>query len=191
MANSEEQTNPRTASGVSLSGSEPGATTGSADRSPQGDMRDKGRETADEIRQTAQHKAEGVFDQQKGVAADQAKSLSSAFRKMAQELDDQNQGYLSGYAKRMADCTDTASERLRDQDMNGLMGQVRDYSRQQPALFMGGAVAAGFVLARFLNSSQKRDETSSPQGSGSTTSADMSSTTDSRHSSDRADKGLY
>ena len=97
MANSEEQTNPRTASGVSLSGSEPGATTGSADRSPQDDMRDKGRETADEIRQTAQHKAEGVFDQQKGVAADQAKSLSSAFRKMAEELDDQKQGYLSGY----------------------------------------------------------------------------------------------
>lgn len=174
MANSDEQSGTGTStSGNPSMGTTPGGS-GSAERSSQDNIRQKGRESADEVRQAAQRKAEGVFDQQKGAAADQAHGLSSAFRKMAEELDSQDQGYLSGYVTRMASCTDTVSQRLRDQDMNGLMRQVRDYSRQQPALFMGGAVAAGFVLARFLNSSQKHDATPATQDQTSSMSSGVS-----------------
>lgn len=184
MANSEERNSAYTSAGGS---------------SHQDDIRNHGREAADEIKDAAHEKAEGVFDQQKGSVADQAKGLSSAFRKMAQELDDQDQGYLSGYANRMASYTDTASERLRDQDMDGLAGQVRDYSRQQPAVFMGGAVVLGFVLARFMNSSQKRDEGRTSQSRTGTilgdvpgnASGDVSVTAGSASSSERADKGFY
>jgi|GEM_PF-1556871 len=175
MANSEERTNAYTSSGSS---------------SHQDEIRDKGRETADEVKQAARQKAEGVFDQQKGVAADQVHSLSSAFRKMAEELDDQDQGYFSDYATRMANCTGTLSERLRDQDMGSLMRQVRTYGREQPALFLGGAVAAGFMLARFVNSSQQRDEKPFPQDNGNM-STDVSSPPHSTPPGERADKGLY
>jgi len=157
------------------------ADSSSGGSSHQDDIRNDGREAADEVKDAAHEKAEGVFDQQKGIVADQAKGLSAAFRKMAQELDDQDQGYLSGYVNRMASYADTASERLRDQDMDGLAGQVRNCSRQQPALFMGGAVAAGFVLARFMNSSQKRDEQRAPQNHTNNLSGNDSS----------ADKGIY
>jgi hypothetical protein len=35
---------------------------------------------------------------------------------------------------------------------------VEDFARRQPALFIGGSVAAGFALARFLKSSADRRE---------------------------------
>ena len=116
------------------------------------EARERTRQSAHEVKDAARQQAEGMFDQQKEVAANEAEKFASVFRKMAKEFDQQDQHYFSGYANNIARCTDGISQRLREKDLGTLMDQVQDYSRRQPAAFIGGAVAAGFLLARFLNS---------------------------------------
>ncbi|MGC3874712.1 hypothetical protein ACPF7Z_15730 [Halomonas sp. GXIMD04776] len=163
MTNPENPTTPNTSSSGSTS-------TGTA-TSHHDDMKEKGRQTADEVRDAARAQAEGMFDHQKGVAADQAESLSTVFRKMAKEFEAQDQRYFSGYANNIARATDAISQRLREQNLDTLMYQLQDYSRRQPAVFLGGAIAAGFFLARFLNSSQQHSPSNASYSGSSTLSA--------------------
>lgn len=160
----------RTTPGTSTPGNVSGGTT-----TRDNDVREKGRQTAEEVRNAARAQAEGMFDRQKGAAADQAESLSTVFRKMAKEFDAQDQSYFSGYANNIARTTDSISQRLREQNLDSLMYQLQDYSRRQPAVFLGGAIAAGFFLARFLNSSQQRSSSHSSSGSSASTPTTTSS----------------
>ncbi|WP_162619471.1 hypothetical protein [Salinicola peritrichatus] len=192
MANTEDRENSHTSSsyGSGAPGSTHGAEAGSANSSHQSDMKEKGRETADEVKHAARRKAEDMFERQKGTAAEQAEGLSAALRNMAKNLDEQDQRYFSSCASNMARCTDALSQRLREQNLGSLMGQVQGYSRRQPALFLGGAVAAGFFLARFFNSSQQHDsqqheETNATQTDGGTASSGSNTATDSM------DKSVY
>lgn len=130
-----------------------------------GEAKERARQTANEVKGAAQQQAEGMFNQQKDAAAEQAEKLSTVFRKMAEEFEAQDQSYFSGYANNIARCTDTISQRLREQSLGSLVTQVKDYSQRQPAVFIGGAIAAGFLLARFLRSSNR----SNPAGSTGTT----------------------
>ncbi|WP_442487426.1 hypothetical protein [Halomonas litopenaei] len=165
MSDSDNRTNPDiSTSGDSTIGATPGNTNDRAD-----DVKDKYRQTADQVRNVARAQAEGMFDRQKTVAANQADSLAMAFHKMADELDAQDQRSLHGYATNIARTTDVISQRLREQNMDTLMYQLKDYSRHQPALFLGGAITAGFLLARFLNSSQQGNSSSTNEGSRPTT----------------------
>lgn len=134
-----------------------------------GEAKERARQTADEVKDAAQHQVEGLFNQQKEAAAEQAEKLSTVFRKMAEEFDAQDQSYFSGYANNIARCTDSLSQRLREKDLGSLMSQAQAYSRRQPAVFIGGAVAVGFLLARFLRSSNRQNTTgnaNSATGSG-------------------------
>lgn len=171
MANPEDRTSKHTSSpGVTsqTSGtgksneSNPGEDPGQGS-SRQHEAKEKGRETADEVGNAARMKAEGMFDEQKWVFADHAERMSTVFRKMAKGFEEQEQRYFSSYANNIARCTDALSQRLREQDLNSLINQVQRYSQRQPAVFLGGAIAAGFFLARFLNSSQKRKAANASQ----------------------------
>jgi hypothetical protein len=133
-----------------------GSASSGGGSSQQDEFKQRGRETAQELKGAARQQAEGMFSQQRDAAADQAEKISSAFRKMADEFDQQEQPLFSGYANSVASCTDDLSHRLREKDLGGLLEQAQDYSRRQPALYFGGAVAAGFLLARFLRSSNER-----------------------------------
>lgn len=134
-----------------------GTTSPSGSSSSQREeVKGRAQQTADEVKGAAQQRAEGMFEQQKNVAAEQTEKLSTVFRKMAKEFDAQDQRYFSGYANNLARATDSLSQRLREKDLGSLITQVQDYSRRQPAVFLGGAVAVGFVLARFLRSSNER-----------------------------------
>ena len=90
------------------------------------------------------------------MAADQTGKLASVFHKMAEQFDEQDQHYFSSCANNLARSTDVLSERLRDRDIETLLTQAKDYSRRQPAVFIGGAIATGFLLARFMKSSGER-----------------------------------
>jgi ElaB/YqjD/DUF883 family membrane-anchored ribosome-binding protein len=161
--------NPETRANPSLPVNDNGPAGGSGSAasgrgsSQRDDFKQRGRETAQEIKGAARQQAEGLFSQQRDAAAEQAEKISSAFRKMADEFDEQEQPLFSGYAKNVASCTDDLSHRLREKDLGGLVEQAQDYSRRQPGLYFGGAVAAGFLLARFLRSSNERQTQQQPR----------------------------
>ncbi len=52
-----------------------------------------------------------------------------------------------------ARAVDGPSDNLSSRSVNELMDSAAGLARAEPALFIGGSVAAGFALARFLKSS--------------------------------------
>ncbi|HSV28324.1 MAG TPA: hypothetical protein VLL76_02160, partial [Candidatus Omnitrophota bacterium] len=52
-----------------------------------------------------------------------------------------------------AEQLDRVSNYLRQSDWNDILVGAENFARRQPYWFVGGAVAAGFLMARFLKSS--------------------------------------
>lgn len=129
--------------------------TESGNRSQHDELKDRAKHTADELKEEAWQRANDTMEQQKRILADRTGKLATALHHMADELNSQEQPYFSRYANNLARCTDTLSERLRERDIKTLMTQVEDYTRRQPSLFIGGAIAAGFLFARFMRSSNE------------------------------------
>lgn len=114
-------------------------------------VQDKAKEAADQARDEALRRA----DTQKGFVADQISNFSEAVRSMAMQFKDQDQVSMADYTYRLADRTDQFADRLRDENSESLLKQAQDFSRREPALFIGGMVAGGFLLSRFLKSSNR------------------------------------
>src|SRR3546814_8495932 len=60
------------------------------------------------------------------------------------------------YADQAARGREGFAQTLREKDLDGLVEDVGDFARRQPALFLGGAVALGFAMSRFLKTSGNR-----------------------------------
>ncbi|WP_346795594.1 hypothetical protein R5M92_09025 [Halomonas sp. Bachu 37] len=141
------------------------ATTGSAGNGSLNPDKAKqqGRETAHEVSEAAHQQAENLFSQQRDNAAEQAGKFSSVFQKMADEFDNQQQPYFSEKARKLADTTDRFTQNLRNRDLQSICNDAQSYSRREPALFIGGAIAAGFLVSRFLRSSSQHQSASGSQ----------------------------
>lgn len=140
-------------------------------------LKQKGRDTAHEVGEAAQHQAESYFNKQRNNAAEQTHKITSVLQKMADEFDEQEQPYFSKQARKFADTTDRFSHTLRDKDLRSVCNEAKSFSRREPALFLGGVIAAGFLATRFLRSSNQHSQSHSDSHSHSD-SAD----THSRHS---------
>lgn len=118
-------------------------------------LKQQGRDTAHEVGEAAQHQAEGYFNQQRDNAAEQSHKLTGVLQKMADEFDNQQQPFFSKQARKFADTTERFSHNLRDKDLRGVCNEAQSFSRREPALFIGGVIAAGFLVSRFLRSSNQ------------------------------------
>jgi hypothetical protein len=108
----------------------------------------KAAETLDQVKQQAQSK----IDQQKQQAADQLSGVAGALRQTSQNLETEN-APLAQYADSFAEQVDKMSNYLRERDLSELFNDVRQVAQRQPEIFVAGALAAGFLLGRFLKSS--------------------------------------
>lgn len=152
MSDTHNRDNAGTASGVNT-----GPNSGRENGLNREELKREASETTDELRNAARQQAESMLDRQKAAAADQAEKVTTVLHKMADEFERQEQPYFSGCVNELAKRSDVFTRNLRERDLHFLAEQTRDYSRQHPALFMGGAIAAGFMLSRFLRSSSQGD----------------------------------
>lgn len=116
---------------------------------------------ADEARDFAEKGKEGGAERIDGVA----QAIHSAADQLGRDLP-QAAGYIHEAAARL----EHASSMVRERSVEDLMSMVDDFARRQPAAFFGGSVLAGFVLSRFLKSSNARRRsggTGSDYGPGS------------------------
>ena len=134
---------------------ESSATEGPAGRDKNGarSTESRARDAASDTGKAAWEEVQSQFAQQSSFAADQTDKVSAVLRNMADEFDQQDQHTFSNYTHHLAGYSDSLSEKLREKDLSYFVDEARNVSRRQPALFMGGAIAAGFVLARFFRSS--------------------------------------
>lgn len=116
-------------------------------------LKQKGQQSADEIKDAAREQAESVYERQRDNAANHTHTLGTVLKNAADEFDRQQQPFCSEQARKLAGHTERLSQHMRDKDLHSLCRSVEDYGRREPAMFIGGAIAAGFLVTRFLRSS--------------------------------------
>jgi len=94
-------------------------------------------------------------------------TVAQALRQTGQHLQQQEQGAVGGYVEQAAERVESMTNYLRSRDVPELVADTQDFARHQPALFLTGALALGFIGARFLMSSGRRASRHSVNGSTS------------------------
>jgi len=117
-------------------------------------VRETVREKAAGLAGEAKEQARVQFDEKKDVARGELDTLASALRRAGSEVSEQ--GGMSGRViTTLADRLDSFGRSIEGQDLDQMMHGVERFARRNPAAFIGGAVALGFVASRFLKSSSR------------------------------------
>src|SRR3954454_14150163 len=153
------------ASRTSSTSSTPGSSTMGS--STTGLVRDTISNTVDQARQeagtegnrligAARTRARTAFEHQQHRVADSIGSVAQALHQAADQLNEQNQDVVARYADTAAQKIEQFADDLRTRGLDDLVGQAEQFARRQPEVFLGTAVATGFLIARFLRSSGSR-----------------------------------
>ena len=125
--------------------------------------KEQAREAVAEMKADVRAAADDVKDQvrasaakQKDAAAQQMDGWAHALKTASDDLDSRGQASVAAYVRQAADGLERASGTVRERGVDDLIGTVEDFARRQPVAFLGGAVAAGFGLARLMKSSADR-----------------------------------
>ncbi len=121
-----------------------------------GQVVDQAQQTAGQVTGQAKQQATSQLESQKGHLVDTLVTVSQALRQTGQKLNEQQQGPVAGYVERTAEQVERTTNYLRTRDVRELVADTQDLARREPALFLAGALALGFVGARFLISSGQR-----------------------------------
>jgi hypothetical protein len=101
--------------------------------------------------------ATSQLNTQKNRATDGLGTAVQAVRASTERLRQEHHDSIARYVEQAADQIERLSTRLRNKDVGELMSDAQRLARRQPALFVGGAFAAGLLGARFLKSSSPRE----------------------------------
>ena len=133
--------------------------------------KEQGRQLAQQARQQAGELANRGSEQVKSQLANQKHEASqrmvpvqTALRETGQQLRKQGQGSVAQYADTAADQLERFSGYLRETEVDEIVDEARGFARRRPAIFLGGAVALGFLTTRFLKSTSQE---AGPAGNGS------------------------
>jgi hypothetical protein len=123
------------------------------------DLSQTAKQTANQVKDRAVERADQAFSQQKHAWAGQVEGLAQSLHRAAGSMEqDQQAAPLARYAHNAADSLSRLSSNLRDRDLRDLVDDVQQMARRQPGLFIGGALALGFGLVRFLKSSARKTD---------------------------------
>lgn len=111
------------------------------------------RQKMSDLSQQARQKANDMVAQRKDQAAGVLDDFSQTVRQTAHQFDEQQHPMCSRMANRVADQVEHFSHLLHEKDLNHFVSETENLARRSPKLFLGGALAAGFMLARFMKSS--------------------------------------
>ena len=124
-------------------------------------MKETAQSAAEVVRQQAAQFAEDVGHElsqtgeaQKARGVDGIRQLARAIDSAAAELEHQSPA-VARTVHEAARRVDGLSDSLSSRSVNELIDSAAELARAQPALFIGGSVAAGLALARFLKSSAR------------------------------------
>ena len=126
-------------------------------------LKEEAKKRASHYLEEARERARSAIDERKEGLAHDVGDFAHALRASASDLQDHQKGYVAQYVEQAASSVEQIADTLHRQDLRDLMRHTEDFARRQPGLFIGGAVAAGFALARFLKSSSERRMTDEPE----------------------------
>ncbi len=113
-----------------------------------------------ELTDAAQSAALSLVDEQKARAAAQVGGVAAAVRAAARSLEGSQSSVAAGYAHCAAREIEAFAATIRERHWAELAADVENVARRQPALFVAGAVAVGFLVGRFLSAASSRPDPS-------------------------------
>lgn len=108
----------------------------------------------DNLKDRAGEQIETRIQQGTHRAADTLNDVAASLLNSSQNLRDRGNENVSRYMEKAADQFDRLASYLDRADVHELLDQAESFARRQPAAFIAGAVAMGFLGARFLKSSR-------------------------------------
>lgn len=140
----------------------------SAARDPADELKEQGRQTAEQAKQKAEElrakgheavehvkrEAEEQVERRTSQMAGGLHSIVNALHTAAEKLADDGQEWMADYTRRAARQVDTVSGYLENEDAPAMMADLEDMARSHPGTFVGTTFAAGLAMGRFLRSSQ-------------------------------------
>jgi hypothetical protein len=125
---------------------------GGADGEDPRSVLNEARAGAQHIGASMQRSARDFAEQQRDLAAEKVSEVAQAVQTAARDIE-QQMPQASGFVHDAAEKLQDAASMLRERSVDDLMEGLNKFARQQPVIFFGGAVFAGFALSRFLKSS--------------------------------------
>ena len=117
-----------------------------------GDLKRQAGESAEDMRQ----RARSAVDQQKETAIGGIEGVAHALRSASDDLRERGQPLAAEYSRQVADGLESLTNWVSRRNIDDVTGGLEDFARQRPVAFIGGAMVAGFALARFMKSSSAR-----------------------------------
>jgi len=114
-----------------------------------------------QLAQNVGHELKKTAEDQKMRGVEAIQSFARAMNNAAEELDHQSPGVAKS-VRDAAQKIDGLSKNISNRNVDELFAAASEAARTQPMLFIGGAVAAGFALARFFKSSASHRGTAGP-----------------------------
>jgi hypothetical protein len=107
--------------------------------------------------------AEQMLEERKSRAADQVHGVAQALRRTAEGVKGEND-LVGRYAEQAAETVERFADTVRERRIGDLVAEIDEFARRSPTLFLLGAVAAGFVVGRFMAASGERQQESTRRG---------------------------
>jgi ElaB/YqjD/DUF883 family membrane-anchored ribosome-binding protein len=134
--------------------------------------RERAGSVAVEFVDAARSAAESLLDQQRRQVAERVSGIAEALRSAARSLGDSENRVIGRYADQAAEQIENISRTVRTRRWNEIVADTEDFARRNPALFVLGAVATGFLVGRFLwlsTDGQRSGNAVAPESSRSAT----------------------
>jgi hypothetical protein len=116
------------------------------------ELKRQAKETAEDLRD----RARSMADQQKDAAVGRVEGIAHALRTASDELRDQGQPMVAEYSRYAAEGLENMARSLDRRQVGDFVNSIEQFARERPGVFLGGAMVAGFALARFMKSSSAR-----------------------------------
>jgi len=144
---------------VKLDATRMDAGDGAADKAKQAikgyasDATAKLRGETDKIAGQATERAKEYARDGKGKATETIASLARYVEDNAAMVDERFGAQYGDYARNAATSISKFADKIEDQDVDQLVDNTRDFIRKSPALAIGAAAIAGFLIARLVRGS--------------------------------------
>lgn len=138
------------------------------------------REKASGLARGVKEQARAQYDERKNVAVGELSTLASQLRSVVDELGSSHPNNMTGrVVSTLADRIESFGHSLEGKDLDDLVSDVEQFARRNPAAFLGGALAVGFLAARFIKSSASRAMAADTSWDSSAAMGDAGERTDS------------
>lgn len=130
-----------------------------ADKAEGNTLAQAGQTLMDESRERfgeARGHLQSLMHQQTGRAADRLGNVAEALHMAAQKMAEENSdSTVARYTDDAASRVDGFANMLRDANIDDVIAEVEGFARRRPEVFVGAAMAAGFLFARFVKSADQ------------------------------------